>query len=96
MVKTTGAKSITNNIKQIERNARDKSGLDWNEAFRIINKVRDEIRDNFPYKVIHVEECENADDIIGTLCKNTQEFGQYEDVMIVSARQRLLTTAEIQ
>ena len=26
-----------------------------------------------------------ADDIIGTLCKNTQEFGQYEDVMIVSA-----------
>ena len=24
-------------------------------------------------------------DDIGTLCKNTQEFGQYEDVMIVSA-----------
>ena len=70
--------------KANRKKARDKSGLDWNEAFRIINKVRDEIRDNFPYKVIHVEECE-ADDIIGTLCKNTQEFGQYEDVMIVSA-----------
>ena len=32
-------------------------------------------------KVIHVEECE-TDDIIGTLCKNTQEFGQYEDTIV--------------
>ena len=70
--------------KANRKKARDKSGLDWNEAFRIINKIRDEIRENFPYKVIHVEECE-ADDIIGTLCKNTQEFGEYENVMIVSA-----------
>ena len=70
--------------KANRKKSRDKSGIDWDEAFRIINKVRDEIRDNFPYKVIHLDECE-ADDIIGTLCKNTQEFGEYENVMIVSA-----------
>ena len=70
--------------KANRKKARDKSGIDWDEAFRIISKVRDEIRDNFPYKVIHVDQCE-ADDIIGTLCKNTQEFGEYENVMIVSA-----------
>lgn len=70
--------------KANRKKARDKSGLDWVEAFRIINKIRDELKEHFPYKVIEVEGCE-ADDIIGTLCKNTQEFGQYEDVMIVSA-----------
>ena len=70
--------------KANRKKARDKSGLDWVEAFRIIGKIRDELKEHFPYKVIEVEGCE-ADDIIGTLCKNTQEFGQYEDVMIVSA-----------
>jgi hypothetical protein len=63
---------------------REESDFDWAEAFRILNLVQDEIRDNFPYKVVKVDECE-ADDIIGTLSANTQEFGQYEDVMIISA-----------
>jgi len=70
--------------KANRKKSREDSGFDWAEAFRIVNKVREEIKDNFPYKVIHVDECE-ADDIIGTLCENSQEFGQYEDIMIVSA-----------
>ena len=45
---------------------RDDSGLDWNEVFRILNLVRDEISTNLPYKVIQLVGCE-ADDIIGTL-----------------------------
>jgi hypothetical protein len=49
-----------------------------------MHQIKDEIRENFPYKVIHVDECE-ADDIIGTLVENSQEFGNYEDIMIVSA-----------
>ena len=44
----------------------------------------DELKENFPYKVIHLEGCE-ADDVIGTLVERTQEFGNYEPVMIVSA-----------
>lgn len=63
---------------------REKSDIDWNEAFRILSEVRDEIKENFPYKVIQVDKCE-ADDIIGVLAANTQEFGQYEDVLIISA-----------
>ena len=70
--------------KRRESREEDKSSLDWNEIFRIINQVRDDIAANFPYKVVHVEKCE-ADDIIGTLVENTQEFGNHEDVMIVSA-----------
>ena len=71
-------------FKRREGREEDKSSLDWNEVFRIINQVRDEIRDNFPYKVLHIEKCE-ADDIIATVVEQTQEFGQHEDVMIVSA-----------
>lgn len=70
--------------KANRRKGRDESTFDWNEAFRIMHKIKDEIRENFPYKVIHLEGCE-ADDVIGTLVEHTQEFGNYEDVMIVSS-----------
>lgn len=70
--------------KGVRRKTRDNSSFDWNEAFRIMHLIKDEIRENFPYKVIHLEGCE-ADDVIGTLVERTQEFGNYEDVMIVSA-----------
>lgn len=70
--------------KANRRKGRDESDFDWAEAFRIMHLVTDEIRENFPYKVIKMDSCE-ADDIIGTLVQNTQEFGQYEEVMIVSS-----------
>lgn len=70
--------------KANRKKSRDESGFDWQEAFRIMHLVKDEIKENFPYKVLHIDQCE-ADDIIGTLVENTQEFGQYEDVMIVSS-----------
>lgn len=70
--------------KYKRREGRDESSLDWNEIFRIINGVREEIKENMPYYVIHEERCE-ADDIIGTLVHETQEFGKHEPVMIISA-----------
>lgn len=70
--------------KANRRKGRDDSDFDWNEAFRIMHKIKDELRENFPYKVIHLEGCE-ADDVIGTLVERTQEFGNHESVMIVSS-----------
>jgi len=70
--------------KANRRKGREESTFDWAEAFRIMHKVQDEIKENFPYKVIHIDGCE-ADDIIGTMVQHTQEFGQYEEVMIVSS-----------
>jgi len=69
--------------KHKRRSDRKESDIDWSEVFRITNLVRDELKENFPYKVVEVEECE-ADDIIAHLALRTQEFGQYENVMIVS------------
>ena len=49
--------------KAKRRKNRDESSQDWNEIFRILHLVRDEIKENLPYKVIHMEGVE-ADDII--------------------------------
>jgi 5'-3' exonuclease len=70
--------------KANRKKGRDDSGLDWNEVFRILNLVRDEISTNLPYKVIQLDGCE-ADDIIGTLVFETQEFGKDEPVKIISS-----------
>jgi putative lipoic acid-binding regulatory protein len=63
---------------------RDESKIDWDQAFKVIGKVLDEIKEHMPYKVIHQWGCE-ADDAIAVLVHRTQEFGNYEDVMIVSS-----------
>ena len=70
--------------KANRKKKREEDSFDWEKAFQIMHEIKEEILENFPYKVIQVDECE-ADDIIGTLCENTHEFGNYEDVMIISA-----------
>ena len=59
------------------------SKIDWKDLFRITNMVLEEIKENFPYKVVECDRCE-ADDIIGVLCEDAQEFGRGQDVMIIS------------
>ena len=63
---------------------RETSKIDWDIAFKHINNVFDEIGQNFPYKTIKQWGCE-ADDTIAEIVKWTQEFGNYEKVMIISA-----------
>ncbi len=48
------------------KKGRDESELDWGELFRIINLLRSELIEYFPYKVLHFDRLE-ADDIIGVL-----------------------------
>ena len=70
--------------KANRRKGREESSFDWNTAFTIMNNVREEIKENFPYKVLHVDGCE-ADDIIATIVEHTnEEFGAYEDIIIIS------------
>ena len=70
--------------KANRKKGREESDQDWSETFRILHMVKDEIKENLPYKVLHIEGCE-ADDIIATLTMQTQEFGLHEPVMIVSS-----------
>ena len=80
----TWRKEFFPEYKAARKKNRDESSQDWTEIFRILHTVRDEIRDYLPYKVIHMEGVE-ADDIIGTLAMQTQEFGMDEPVMIISS-----------
>jgi 5'-3' exonuclease len=48
------------------KKTREKSDLDWHLIFEILGKIKEELKNNFPYKVIDVDGAE-ADDIIGTL-----------------------------
>jgi hypothetical protein len=50
----------------------DKSEIDWNSIYSFMNKIKQEIKENFPYPVIEVESAE-ADDIIATMVKTTND-----------------------
>jgi len=62
---------------------RNKSDLDWGKIFEMLGKITDEIEANFPYTVLSKKGME-ADDIIAAMVEYTQEFGQHEEVMIIS------------
>ena len=55
--------------KASRRKSREESELDWNAIFVSLNKIREELKTVFPYKVIQIDTAE-ADDIIGTICHN--------------------------
>ena len=63
------------------RKNRETSSLDWTSIFEILNKIRDEIKENLPYRVLEVEGAE-ADDIIGVL---TSRFSPSENILILSS-----------
>lgn len=70
--------------KANRKKTREASPLDWTSLFEMIATVRDEIQESMAYPVIRAAGAE-ADDIIGHLTESTQDFGQGEPVVIVSA-----------
>ena len=59
---------------------REKDNRDWDQIYGVLNKIKDEVRLNLPYKYLEVYGAE-ADDIIAVLCKKYQS----ENIVIVSA-----------
>jgi len=56
--------------KANRKKAQEKSEMDWKAIFECMNKIRAELKEFFPYRVIDIESAE-ADDIIATLVKKT-------------------------
>ena len=72
------------NYKYNRKKDREASGLDWNLIFETLNNIRDEIRDNFPYKVLDVEGAE-ADDCIATVVDYISKTPTaFEQVLVLS------------
>jgi 5'-3' exonuclease len=64
--------------KHSRRKGRESDSKNWNEIFGCLNKIKEEIKDNMPYKFLEVYGAE-ADDIIATLCSESAD-----EVMILS------------
>lgn len=69
--------------KANRKKAREATDTDWNAIFECLNKIRGELSDYFPYRVINVERAE-ADDIIGTLCMKYGMVIGGEKIVIIS------------
>jgi hypothetical protein len=69
-------KQIFPHYKAHRKAAQDKSYIDWQELFKILNKIRVEFKECLPYKCLEVATAE-ADDIIATLILNGDNTGNY-------------------
>ena len=69
------------NYKAGRKKVRDKSGHDWTKIFEIMSKIKNELKEHMPYKVIEIDTAE-ADDIIAALVKKSYYTNQ--NVLILS------------
>lgn len=67
--------------KSNRKKDREKSEFDWTLIFETLNKIRDELKEYFPYKIIDVEGAE-ADDVIGVLAPR---LAASSEVLILSS-----------
>jgi 5'-3' exonuclease len=67
--------------KAHRKKARESSGHDWGSIFEVLNKIRDELKNHSPYKVLDIDTAE-ADDVIAVLAT---KYSATEKVMILSS-----------
>ena len=70
--------------KKNRKQEREASKYDWDQVFSVLNTIRDELKGNFPYKVLQVQGAE-ADDIVASLCMENAKTDAPEKVLILSA-----------
>ena len=70
--------------KKNRKQERESSKYNWDEVFSVLNIIRDEIKSNFPYRVIQVQGAE-ADDVIASVVIENESREKPEPVLILSA-----------
>ena len=70
--------------KKNRKQERQNSKYDWDEVFSVLNIIRDEIKEHFPYQVLQVQNAE-ADDVIASLVHKYSESSNPESTLILSA-----------
>ena len=76
-------RDIFEQYKAKRREGRDNDDKDWESVFGLIHTIKEELRDNFPYKVVQLDKVE-ADDIIATIIKRTHKKWFNEKYLIIS------------
>ena len=70
--------------KKNRKQERENSKYDWDEVFSVLNRIRDELKSNFPYQVLQVQGAE-ADDVIASIVRQNSRTPNPEKVLILSA-----------
>lgn len=77
-------KEVFKYYKANRKKDREASELDWSAIFNALNKIRGELKEFFPYRVLQIEGAE-ADDVIGTLTiTNGNMLNTGEKILILS------------
>ena len=64
-------RNVFPHYKANRKTEKDKSSFDWKEIHISLDKIREELKENFPYRVINSPGAE-ADDIISWVCRNNK------------------------
>ena len=75
------------------KKARDASDLNWTLIFDTLSQLREDLTENFPYKVLHLDRAE-ADDIIAVLAKWTQENGMIQQGLMEEPQKVLILSSD--
>lgn len=67
--------------KASRKKNREASGHDWSSIFECLGKIKQELKDHSPYKVLDIDTCE-ADDIIAVLA---MKYSSTQKIMILSS-----------
>jgi 5'-3' exonuclease len=79
--KQSWRKGIFPFYKAHRKKDRENSGFDWHFIFGTFDKIRVELRENVPYRILEVEGAE-ADDIIGVLAARN---APHQEILILSS-----------
>ena len=86
-------RDIFPHYKAGRKKTRDASGLPWTLIFDTMSSIRDDLQENFPYKVIHYDRAE-ADDTIAVLCKWTQDNDLIQEGLEESSQKVLIISSD--
>jgi hypothetical protein len=79
--------------KASRKKNRDASDLDWHLIFDTLNEMRQDIANNFPWRVIHVDRAE-ADDIIAVMTEWVQTNDLIQEGLIEEPQKILILSSD--
>jgi hypothetical protein len=79
--------------KASRKKNRESSDLDWKLIFDTLSEMREDLRINFPYRVIHVDRAE-ADDVIAVMTKYCQDNLLVQEGLVEETQKILILSSD--
>jgi hypothetical protein len=79
--------------KASRKKNRDASDLNWTLIFDTLSEIREDLINNFPYKVLHIDRCE-ADDIIAVLTNYAQENELVQEGLVEESQKIIILSSD--